>query len=232
MGSNQSPNSNSFSGDKSPSCQYKRPGYFHGVDGLQTKRHRISHYSRPGSKPLGNEENVQISPSQITNCFDEVIEKSGLFSTAVKHPPLRPNYRCNKSMEMDVDTKPTIQQKELNKSVPESSAYAKSIRNASDNLDTKDLNIIPHSDVYNSENTANKIKKEPYSSEMESPESPPYSSNKSSKEFSNTCSNSSTSMSMQSNPSSSIFPLPLKMSQMKLPDDSVSESTYFMNYEK
>nr|XP_018905239.1 PREDICTED: RNA polymerase II elongation factor Ell [Bemisia tabaci] len=38
----------------------KRPGYFNGVDGIQTKRHRVSHYR----KPAGNGTSISSIPSQ------------------------------------------------------------------------------------------------------------------------------------------------------------------------
>ncbi|XP_065220661.1 RNA polymerase II elongation factor Ell-like [Planococcus citri] len=239
VGSNQSPNSSSSfsSGDKSPSCQYKRPGYFHGVDGLQTKRHRISHYSRP-NKPHAGEENVQISPSRITNCFDEVIEKSGLFNTAVKNPPLRPNYRYGRSQPMDVDpSKPSKELNTITKSVPDrsatNSASRSTICNANNKDDTKDLNIVPHSDVYSSASKSQaidssapyrnvgRIKTEPYDRQSQLSKS-------SSNEFSNT--NASSRSTSLNNPTpSSVSPLPLKMSQMMLPDD-ISEIEYEKEY--
>ncbi|XKL66034.1 hypothetical protein PGB90_009454 [Kerria lacca] len=87
VGSNQSP---SNIGDKSPSCHYKRPGYFNGVDGFQTKRHRISHYNKPGdpssSLDMTNYRKKYVTISDLAQrrqykadfkiMFDEYQEKS------------------------------------------------------------------------------------------------------------------------------------------------------------
>lgn len=234
VGSNQSPNSSSSfsSGDKSPSCQYKRPGYFNGADGLQTKRHRISHYSRP-SKPHGGDDNVGISPSTITNDFDEVIEKSGLSNTAVKNPPLRPNYKYGRLIPVEVDPSKRSQELNTTKSVPDRCATNSNSRSAISCVaksDTKDLHIVPHSDMFNS------------ASKTENPDIPSYknvskmksqpqdrqshiSKSSSINEFSNT---SASSKNTTVNPtSSSVSPLPLRMSEMKLPDDN-----FEIDYEK
>lgn len=62
VSSNQSPNSNAPVLEKAPSGPYKRPGYFNGVDGFQTKRPRISHYVRQDPKTAQQpEENAHRS---------------------------------------------------------------------------------------------------------------------------------------------------------------------------
>ncbi len=143
VSSNQSP-SRTTVGDKSPSCQYKRPGYINGVDGFQTKRVRISHFTKQSKRTGGeNEENVhQISPSRITNCFDEVIAKSGLFNTAVKNPPLRSNFRQNAK---------SITSNSFSAVRSEKSTDAPCVDAEQGGRDSSNnLNIVPHSDVFDS----------------------------------------------------------------------------------
>lgn len=118
--SNQSPTTTP--GDRSPSNRYKRPGYHSGVDGFQTKRPRISHFSRPSWRPhtnknVGCDENVhQISPSRTTNCFDDIIEKSGLSNTSITNPPLMRNFKQNINNRKDYVDTVDVQCNEITKS--------------------------------------------------------------------------------------------------------------------
>lgn len=128
--SNQSPTTTP--GDRSPSSQYKRPGYHSGVDGFQTKRPRISHFSRPSWKPntnksVGCDENVhQISPSRTTNCFDHIIEKSGLSNTSVTNRPLMRNFKQNTNNPKGSVETVEVQCNEITKSnIVTSPAYLK-----------------------------------------------------------------------------------------------------------
>jgi len=96
-------------GDRSPS----RPGYIKGVDGLPTKRKRISHFNRPNCLPVrlsvvDKETAQQISPSRVTNGFDDIIEKFGLSSSTSKTSPLKFNSKLRsnlvKSNESNIST--------------------------------------------------------------------------------------------------------------------------------
>lgn len=144
----------------------------------------------------------------------------------MKNPPLRPNYRYGRSIPMEVD--PSRPSKELNntKSVPDRATNSRNTISSVTKTDTKDLNIVPHSDMYNSANkeaesaykNVGKIKNQPHDRQSNISKS-------SSSELSNT---SASSKNTSLNPtSSSVSPLPLRMSQMKLPDDNCE-----IDYEK
>lgn len=86
VSSNQSPNSNAPPApiEKSPPSTYKRPGYFNGADGFQTKRQRISHFVKPDSiKPLNGDENAHIGTNNT--CSDELN-----VTTSAPDRPFRP----------------------------------------------------------------------------------------------------------------------------------------------
>ncbi|XP_034952781.1 RNA polymerase II elongation factor Ell isoform X2 [Chelonus insularis] len=78
-GSGQSPNSNHPGSPTAitappPNLNYKRPGYYEGSDGFQTKRPRISHYRKPeaNSRTEGNNNpSSVISGNEANNWVDQ-----------------------------------------------------------------------------------------------------------------------------------------------------------------